>query len=295
MKNLSYNIVVLLLLMLPVVFMSCNNNNAPSQRVVSVTILPQQYFAEQIAGERFTVNCVVPANASPETYDPSPQQVVDIARSEAYMCVGELGFEKAWLRKLAYNNPEMKIFDTSRGVKLMEGEHTHSHSNGSIHSTSCVDPHIWCSPANAQIMAYNMYKAFVELDAEGEAYYRANYDALVQRIDSVQNVVTELLRNARGDAFAIYHPSLSYLARDYGLEQICLENMGKESSALEMKNVVNRAVDAQVKVVFIQREFNTKQAETFAQEIDAEMVTINPLNYDWVNEMLHIAYALAQH
>ena len=274
---------------------SCNKTSHDGQRVVSVTILPQKYLAEQIAGNNFAINCVVPANSNPEVYDPTPMQLIEIDKSEAYLRVGGmLGFEMTWMDRLAQNNPDMKIYDTSTGIEVMKVTHSHTHGNGVVHSYDGADPHIWSSPRNVRIMAQNICAALTELDAANATYYRANCDKLTQRIDSVEAVVAQLLEPCQGAAFAIYHPSLSYLARDYGLLQLCIENMGKENSAIVLKNVVDEAIDKDVKVVFVQQEFNPRQVETFARELGVDVVMINPLNYDWATEIIDIAHAIAR-
>lgn len=48
-----------------------------------------------------------------------------------------------------------------------------------------------------------------------------------------------------------------------------------------------------MKVIFIQQEFDAKQAESFASEINAKVVPINPLSYNWSEELLHITDAIA--
>lgn len=292
-RNRTRCAIIALMAML-LVSVSCQTASSHKQRVVSVTILPQQYLAEQIAGERFTINCVVPANSSPEAYDPTPRQLMEVEESEAYMQVGMLGFELAWIDKFVQNNPAMKLYNTSEGIDMIENLHEHRHADGSVHSATTFDPHVWCSPRNVRVMARNMYNAFVELDADGKSYYEHNYHQLLHRIDSVENLVQNILSPCCGTAFAIFHPSLTYMARDYGLTQLCIEEMGKESSALAMKNIIDEARNRQVKVVFVQREFNSRQVETFAHELGLEIVTINPLNYHWEEEIVKIAYAIAQ-
>lgn len=295
MKRTTLYIIVFIAVAAAMFMTSCGRVSHHEQRVVSVTILPQKFLAEQIAGEHFVVNCVVPANSNPEAYDPTPMQLVEIGESEAYLRVGGmLGFEMVWMDRLAQNNPDMKIYDTSSGIDVIKVTHSHTHGNGVVHSYNGADPHIWSSPRNLRIMAHNIYVALMELDAAHASDYRSNYERLVQHIDSVDSVVTDLLEPYRGTAFAIYHPSLSYLARDYGLTQLCLENMGKENSALTMKNTVDEAMQSGVRVVFVQREFNPRQVETFARELDAEVVTINPLNYNCTTEIIDIAHALAR-
>ena len=49
----------------------CSCIRQPEQkRIVTVTIQPQKYFAEKIAGDRFDINCIVPNGSNPEAYDP---------------------------------------------------------------------------------------------------------------------------------------------------------------------------------------------------------------------------------
>ena len=41
------------------------------ERIITVTMEPQRYFTEAIAGDKFTVRSMVPKGSSPETYDPT--------------------------------------------------------------------------------------------------------------------------------------------------------------------------------------------------------------------------------
>ena len=98
-------------------------------KVVTVTIETQRFFAERIAGDKFVVHCVVPSGQSPETYDPTPKQMVQIGQSEAYLQIGYIGFEQVWMQKIRENNSDLKIFDVSKGMQFVketeEGEHRH--------------------------------------------------------------------------------------------------------------------------------------------------------------------------
>ena len=69
--------------------------NAEKPRII-VTIEPLRYFTEAIVGDRFEVASIVPKGSSPETYDPSPRQLIDLAQSKAYFRIGYIGFEQVW-------------------------------------------------------------------------------------------------------------------------------------------------------------------------------------------------------
>ena len=160
---------------------ACTTGNK-EQKIVTVTIQPQKYFAEKIAGDRFNINCIVPPGSNPEAYDPSPSHLVHLGKSIAYFKIGHIGFELAWMDKFEQNNPNMKIFDTSEGIDILSG--THEHNDADVHHHHFdADPHTWSSPKNVRIIAQNMYEAFVSIDPDGEKVFRKNYEELLDEIN----------------------------------------------------------------------------------------------------------------
>ena len=118
-------------------------------------------------------------------------------------------------------------------------------------------------------------------------------DSLDARIGRTEETIQTMLRKA-DKAFLIYHPALTYFARDYGLKQICIEEEGKEPSPSRLQELVREAREADVRVVFIQQEFDTRNAQMMAEETGTKPVVINPLGYDWEKEMINITRALAR-
>ncbi len=256
---------------------------------VTVTIEPLRYFADAIGGDRFHIVSMVPRGSSPETYDPTPQQLVDLANSTAYLRAGYIGFEQAWTKRLAANAPQLRFFDTSRGIRLIHG---HRH-DGHGHSTG-VEPHVWTSVRNAQTIARNIGQAFAELDPEGASLYTARTDSLCQALTRTDSLCRALLATPRADrTFLIYHPALSYFARDYGLKQVAIENDGKEPSPAYLGQLIDTCRKDSVRVIFVQPEFDRRNADLIARQTGARVVPINPLSYDWEHELLNVAQALA--
>ena len=108
------------LLLATILIASCKpgsktNNRSEGKPVITVTLEPLRYLTEAIAGDRFTVVSMVPKGTSPETYDPTPQQLVELARSKAYFRIGYIGFEQTWTDKLTDNAPHLQFFDMSQG------------------------------------------------------------------------------------------------------------------------------------------------------------------------------------
>lgn len=274
-------------ILLLVLLVSCTTKTHTDNKIF-VTIEPQRYFVEQLADSLFMIETMVPPGSSPETFDPSPSQMVEIANCKAYFAVGKLGFEEVWLPKLQTNFPEVRFFNTSLNIipemtYLDHGNHKHEG----------VDPHTWSSPKGAAIMVKNMYDALSEIDPENKNVYAINYDKLLKQIEEINQQVEELLKTTQQKSFIIYHPALTYFARDYGLKQYCIETDGKEPSPEQLKNLIRTAREKEIKTIFIQKEFDKKNAETISEETGCQLVVIDPLSYNWPEETLKIAKALA--
>ena len=291
MKNYLYLFVILCFIV------SCNYTNDNS-KIISVTIEPQRYFVEKIVGDKFEVNTIVPAGTSPETYDPSPSQMVDLGKSSLYFKVGYLGFENAWGQTLKDNNVDVKIINTSNNIKLIEDnkdsieiKKMNEHDGHSHHG---VDPHIWSSPKSALIMAENMLNALVAADVENQKYYRDNFKLLETEIIETDRRINELLESASVKSFIIYHPALGYFARDYNLIQYSIEFEGKSPSPQQLKEMIDFANTQDIKTIFVQKGFDLKNAESLANEVKASIHSIDPLSYNWSDELIKIAEIIAK-
>lgn len=292
MKSIRLHILSLMVIVsfIGLVFSGCNSYSS-QKRTITVSIQPQKYFLEKIVGDKFNVVCLLSQGSNPEAYEPSLSHLMNLEKSEAYFRIGNIGFELAILNKAQNNNPNLKIYDNSKGIELMEGSHGVADSHGHKHE---VDPHIWSSVPNAMKIASNMYDAVVELDPANEKEYTRNYNKLKADIEQLNQDLSAKLEPFKGSSFAVWHPSLSYFARDYGLNQISIEYEGKEAPIQHLQSRIDAAKKDNVKVFFFQKEFDGRQAEVVNEQIGAKMVTINPMNYHWDVEMRSIADALTR-
>lgn len=287
---------IFLLLFLGLLAAACSSRKTRDEKtpVITVSIEPVRYFAEAVAGDRFRVVSLVPKGASPETYDPTPRQLMELSESRAWLRTGYIGFELAWAGRLADNAPRLQIFDLSEGLDLIRdtatassGVHAHHHEGG-------VEPHIWNSAPNARHIVTLIARALTRLDPAGESVYRRRGDSLCLAIDRTDSLCRELLARPGADhAFMIYHPALSYFARDYGLTQIPIEAGGKEPTPAHLGELVETCRQGGVRVIFVQPEFDRRNAELIASQTGTRVVEVNPLAYDWQAEMLHVARALS--
>lgn len=249
---------------------------------VTVTISPYKYFVDQIAKGKVDVNVMVSNGNNPETYEPYAQQMMELSKSALYLKVGSIGFEQTWMKKLQDNAPDMKVIDTSVGIKPAKTP------GGNI------DPHVWMSCSNARIIASNILKALCELEPKNKAFFEKNYQSLLSIIDKRDSTIKESFKKDPDlvRKFVIYHPILTYFARDYQLEQLAIEEEGREPSASQLKSLIERARKEKIKFCLIQAEFANRNTTTFIKESYTKPMNINPLQGDWNRAMLEAAAAV---
>jgi len=274
-----------LLLLLPGILSACVNRPEAetSKARVTVSILPEVYFVRQIAGDLFDIDVMVPPGANPAIYEPTPQQLHGLSQSSLFLKIGYSAFESAWMEKLQSVNPAMAITDLSRGIPLIEEDHEHD----GMHSS--VNPHTWLSPKNAEIIARNTAEDLTLTFPVDSALFRQNLQVLLQKIRELDSIIHSDLDSLSGRSFLIYHPALSYFARDYGLEQYSMEHDGKEPSPAHMKYLADVAKEKGISVIFLQMQFDQHNAEALARETGASIVQINPLDPEWYEQMLSIS------
>lgn len=277
-----------LIILLVVAIYGCKQR--PTQHEgISVSIEPLRYLTEQITGNDFEVSVLVPPGSSPETYEPTPTQMKQVANSLAYVDIGLIDFEKNLEKAIRENMPDVEVIRTSDGIALLEGEHDHGAAGSHGHGT---DPHIWTSPRRLKAMAGQIYERIAARFPDS-AKYADNYRHFLGRMDSLDSRLKTLFAG-QPTAFMIFHPALSYLADDYGLTQIALENEGKEPSAEHLRSLIETARENGIDKILYQRQFSRNTVDALARELGIEAVPIDPLAYDIPGSLLSTAQLIVR-
>ncbi len=280
----------ILLLTIVAILVSCQTTKKPVEKIVFASILPIQYFADQITGDLYTSEVMVPPGVGPETYNPTPRQMSEMTKASVFFANGYLGFEEAFVEKFRSNNPNMLFVNTSNGVPLI---HAEGHDHGDHAHEKGVDPHTWSTPAGARIIARNIYDGMVKIDPANQAFFKNNLDQLIARIDSVDNAVKSILASIPSRKFMVFHPALGYFAQEYYLEQLSIEFEGKVPTPRHIQNIVLEAKEHNIRNILIQKEFDVENADIIANETGSQVIQIDPLAYDWPNEMISLAHKMA--
>ena len=275
MNRFSY----IIALLLTISFLGCAERKIVVEDRAIVSIAPLKPLVEAILGDDFEVSVLVPQGASPETFEPTPKQLREVESARFVFGTGLLEFEQELLHRIARNE---QIVNLSQGIDVLAGTCSHAHhhhANCSHNHGHGIDPHIWCSPKSLSKMAENIYNA-IALEMPDSVNYDKNYTALCIKLLELDEEVAELCQQSHRSTFIIYHPALTYLARDYNLTQVAIEHEGKEPSAKRLAQIIEQARAEGGKYIFYQSEFPASSVEVICQDIGATAVEINPLDED---------------
>jgi zinc transport system substrate-binding protein len=279
-----------LLILLLLVLSGCSPAEK-KKRAIFVSILPQKYFVERIVANDFEVYTLVRPGHSPATYEPLPQQMTKLGEGELFFRIG-VPFENSWLKKIAASNPDLKIIDTRKGIQLREiedakvisAEPVH-HDNHEAEHEHEADPHIWLSPELVKKQAHTIFETVTELNPQRSEFYLKNLQDFIRDLTELQSEFYQTFSEIEETKFLVFHPVWGYLADEFNLQQIPIELGGKKPSAKELTNIIEFAKTENIKVIFVQKQFSTQEAEAVAQAIQGKIVQIDPLAENYLENM----------
>jgi zinc transport system substrate-binding protein len=247
---------------------------------VFVSLPPQAYLLKCVGGDRVRVTVMLAPGQAPETFDPTPHQVRELAGARLYFLAG-VPFETAWKEVLKKANPELEV------VPCCGQDNEYGPVAG-------PDPHYWTSPVNAMHMAQTMFDYLVQADSQGRADYQANLDRLLADLRELDAYIRHKFQHRRTDVFITAHAAWGWLAQTYGLKEMALEKNGREIGPRGLATLLQVARREDIHTVFVQKQFRTPVAESLARQLDAELVNLDPLAEDYIENMTRVADRIAE-
>lgn len=262
---------------------------------VLVSVSPHKFFVEKIAGDTVKVRLLVPAGTSSHTFEPSPKQMLEAAKADAWFFIGEF-FENRAMQAFKSYNQNMRFIDLRKDLSLITVDANGKHQGCSCHGHKAgqADLHIWLSPRLAKIQAKTIANALIELYPENQKLYLSNLNLFLSELEELDQEITKILAPLKQRIIMVSHPAYAYFVRDYDLSQLPIEFEGKDPSPKQLTNVMNEAKNANIKTIFIQLQYNNKGAYLIAKSIGARVVILDPYSENYIETMRAIARSFAE-
>ena len=268
-------------LLISILFLvGCGGKIEDNRKTIFVTITPMQSLIEEITMGDFDVEVIVPKGASPETFEPTPKQVTSFSDAEFIFSTGLIDFEQSLVKRI---DGKAELVNLSKDIELIAG----SCSCGNHHHKHGIDPHIWTSPRALRTMVTNAHDAIIAHYPDSVKYTEAT-ERLLERIADIDNYCATRIEAAGVEAIMIYHPAYTYFARDYGIEQIAIENDGKEPSLRQTTALIERAKEHNIKSILRQPQYSEDKVRAIATDAGAEIITTDPLSEDILGEIKRV-------
>lgn len=260
--------------------------------LVLVSVPPQLYFVRAIAGDSVEARSVVPADVSPETYEPKPSQARAFMQAAIFFGVG-MSYERALQTRLASNNRALLYTDLAHIVLDHDrhDEHAHTKLDSTTHTH---DPHIWLSLKLAKAQAKAMYESLCAISPAHKESYTKNLATFFAQVDKIGLDLARILAGQRGRAFLVLHPAFGYLAQEFGLEEIALEEDGKEIKLKALSRLPKLIEEKRIRTLFIQPQFDKERAESIAKTLGLNVEILDPLNENWEESLYAFAHKIKE-
>jgi zinc transport system substrate-binding protein len=274
-----------------IILLDCSAVSTEMQKpTILVSVAPHKFFVEKIAEDTVSVNLMVPAGVSAHTYEPSPKQMMSACQADIWFFLGE-SFEGKAIKSLKSHNSKMSFIDMREGVNLISDDSYGSHCKCCHHSSA--DLHIWLSVREAKKQAITIATGLSAKYPENKALYKSNLNNFLQELDSLDQEISAILKDLKLRKVMVSHPAYAYFCRDYHLTQLSIEFEGKDPTPQQLTKLLNEARQFNIKKVYIQMQYSNKGARLIADEIGAEVITLNPYAENFIKSMREIAHQFA--
>lgn len=268
-------------------------------RVVA-TFFPVADLVRQVGGEHVRVQTLLPPEGELHTFAPTVKQMKMLQEAQVVFALG-LGAEPfldALLRALG--DKQTRVVEVAEGCFTLpadasdhhghahahhhdhhhhEHEHDHAHAHEHEAEEEAVDPHVWLSLQNAMQMVQNIAHALAELDPSHREEYHRNANLLLAELRQLKGELQAASRGWTRRQFIATHGAYRYLAEEAGLEQVAVFEPlpGVEPSARWLRQLIDRAREGGVQVIFAAPPASSRLVEVVAADLGVPVFLLDPL------------------
>jgi zinc transport system substrate-binding protein len=239
---------------------------------VVATIFPLADMVRQLGGEKVIVTALLPAGASPHTFEPTTEQAKNISRAQLLCHIG--GRLDDWAAEMASARSHSLIILNLAEAALQRGWRPQPEAD------EAFNPHLWLDPLTVRdYLCPALVEAMSEADPHNADYYRSNLAAYQKELTALDSEIRSSLDPLPEKSFVSVHAAWQYFAARYGLDQaaVITDFPGQEPSAAWIAGLVDLCRSHGVRVVAAEPQLSKSVAEMIAREIGGKVILLDPL------------------
>lgn len=237
---------------------SQKNVNSGAIPVVT-TISTFNSMVEAVGGKRVQVKSLVPVGASPETYQPTPQDVATLSQA-ALLVENGAGLE-TWLGKTIANvgSDKLRTVVCTSGLPV-KGQ----------------NPHLWMDPVYAKHYVFAIRDALIQIDPQHAQEYRNNARRYAASLDLLRSSIARRIDTIPPSRryMIVFHNAWLYYNARFGITSLGFieANPGQDPNPQQIAQLIGLARQHQVGAIFSEPEYSAKIAQSIAHSADIKIV-----------------------
>lgn len=272
----------LLALIILISITGCSKNIEENGEKLKVytSFYPMYDFTSKIGGDKISVYNMVPSGTEPHDWEPAASDIVNLENADIFVYNGA-GLEH-WVDNVlgTLENKSLVVVEASQGIELLGSEdHNHDHGHDHDHHHGEFDAHVWTDPLNVKIEMENIMNGLIQIDPANKEYYKENYEKYSDELDILHEEFESTISNLTNRDIVVSHMAFSYMSNAYGLNQIAIDGLTPDSEPNpgRMAEIIDFVKENNIKVIFFEELASPKIANTIANETDAIVDVLNPI------------------
>jgi zinc transport system substrate-binding protein len=248
---------------------------------VVTTLFPLYSIAQEIGGPYADVTLLLPPGVSPHNYEPTPSDILTIAKADVFIYTGP--FMEPWAADIlaGMDTSHMTILNASTHAAMAhhEEEDADEAHEEDDHDHEAGDPHIWLSPHNARAMAEDIGDAIAQALPQHTSEITSARDTYISTLDTVFEAYKTRLATCETRTL-VYggHYAFGYIAEAFDLEYIAAQGYSPdaEPSAQDLATLSDIITRENATAIFTGELESSAIADLLARETGAQVLLLNP-------------------
>lgn len=245
--------------------------------IVAATIFPLADIVRNITGKTARVIQILPAGASPHTFDLTPGKIGELQKARI---VFKIGIIDDWIDSIAESAPNVPIVSLQNRIpRKRHAADAHDHGHSGRMQVQGFDPHYWLDARNGAIMAQQICSSLSALAPQHAAVFMQNcqrYQSELLHLDGELKKACSALKNRK---LIVFHDGWNYFAAACGLEIIAVFQPapGRDPAPRDLQKLYALAKNHGIKAVFSEPQLPTTSLEPLLEDLGLRVFNLDPL------------------
>lgn len=254
---------ILIFTLLLLILCGCQPGKVKDKTLVIASIYPYELLLRELLGPDFEVRTLIPANASPHTYSPGPQDIKALREAD-----------------LVFSNGFGLETDMERAFDALGAKHLRVQDLlGTAVADSTGNPHVWLSPILMQKLTHQLSERLQKMFPEHNDEIANNAVDLIASLAALDKRISGERSTLGATPLITFHDSFHFFEAAYGIENLgsVQSSPGREPTPRDLASLGELIRSNGVEAICVEPQMERRSADVLAREFKLRMIQLDPL------------------